>query len=381
MKRDRLNLKLFNTIPGTFIISYHLFLLFALPLYFIYYTPSFSLIAISTVLYFLTGMSITAGYHRLYSHKAYKAHPIAELFLLFFGTMSAQGSALRWCYDHRLHHAHVDTDRDPYSIKKGFWYAHMLWIFTKPSPIDPKVVPDLMRNRYLVFQDTYYPYLIAFTNILAFLLVGWCLNDYMGAFMIAVWVRLFALHHSTWFINSLAHTLGEKPFSQEVSAVDNYILSILTFGEGYHNYHHTFANDYRNGIKWYHYDPTKWLIWTFKRLRLAYQLKEMDPETIAKRMVIEKKDLMLDRLKELWYVKRDEVEKKIHEFSENLLKKMARFNELKLEYRRLKKEFCERDHLAKLQEELKELKKSLKRDLRNWKSLSSMILNLKTLKS
>lgn len=372
-------MKNFNWGPGGFIIAYHLFLAFALPFYFYYYSPSLALIAISVALYFITGMSITALYHRYYSHKAYKAHPIVESILLFFATMAGQGSALRWTFDHRLHHAHVDTDEDPYSIKKGFWYAHMLWIFDPPKPIEPKVVPDLMRNRLAMFQDRFYPLLIIATNLLAFFFVGWLLNDYVGAFFISLWLRIFCLHHTTWFINSLAHTLGEKPFSQEISAVDNYLLSLLTFGEGYHNYHHTFANDYRNGIKWYHYDPTKWMIWIFHFLGLASQLKRMDLMTINKRMVLERKDVMIDRLKELWYVKKDELERKIDEISEDLLKKIAQMDEMRAEFYRLKRECKPRETIKNLKAELKMMKRAIRQELRSWKGLFNTIMKLRPL--
>ena len=203
--------------------------------------------------------------------------------------MSCQGSVLRWAFDHRNHHAFVDTDDDPYSIKKGFWYAHFLWLMVNPKPIEPKTVPDLMRNKMVAFQHRYYPYLMVLSNALVFLFCGWMLNDFWGAFFLVTWMRIFLLHHFTWFINSLAHTWGDKPFCQEQSAVNNFIISLLTFGEGYHNFHHTFANDYRNGIRWYHFDPTKWMIWTLAKLRLASDLKRMDAYTIKKRMVIEEK--------------------------------------------------------------------------------------------
>ncbi len=141
--------------------------------------------------------------------------------------MAGQGSALHWAFDHRLHHAYVDTDRDPYSIKKGFWYAHFLWILEKPQKIDPKVVPDLMKNRLVQFQHRYIGFLMVFTNVMTFIIVGWLSNDYLGAFFLATWTRLFVLHHFTWFINSLAHTWGDKPFCQEQSAVNNTLLLFL----------------------------------------------------------------------------------------------------------------------------------------------------------
>jgi len=365
-----------NWIPAIVLITYQTLLAIALPIYLYFYTPSLSLIIVSVVLLYITGLSITAGYHRLYSHRAYKVHPIIETIVLFFGAMAGQGSALRWSFDHRLHHAYVDTDDDPYSIKKGFWYAHFLWILEKPRPIDSKVVPDLLKNKLVMFQEKHSGKAMILTNFLAFITVGWLLNDYLGAFLIALWTRLFTLHHFTWFINSLAHTWGDKPFSQEQSAVNNYVISLLTFGEGYHNYHHTFANDYRNGIRWYHFDPTKWLIWGLNKLGLAYDLKRISPIAINKKLVLEHKNLLIDQLSAYWQSRRDDLEKQVHDISERLVEKIAQFNQLK----EMKKEFKKQgayvgEMKEKLRQEIKALKKSLRDDLRQWSALSRFILS------
>ena len=316
-----MKLKNFNWGPGLFLIIYQIFCSSRYPFIFITMSPGWKMIASSLVLLYLTGLSITAGYHRFYAHRSYRAKPLIEGILLFFGAMAGQGSALRWSFDHRLHHAHVDTDDDPYSIKKGFWYAHFLWILEKPRTIDPKVVPDLMKNRLVQFQHQTYRLTDAIYECHCFFVVGWLLNDYIGAFFIAVWTRLFAFHHFTWFINSLAHTWGDKPFCQEQSAVNNYVIALLTFGEGYHNFHHTYANDYRNGIRWYHFDPTKWLIWTLNKFGLTSDLKRMDYYTIKKRLVLQRKELLMERLCNLWHDKKDEFEKRVLELSDSIVKR------------------------------------------------------------
>lgn len=370
-----LNLKNgFNAAPALFLIIYQTFLLAALPFYFYFAMPSLSMFLTAFVLLYITGLSITAGYHRFYSHRAYKANRFMEWVLLFFGSMAGQGSALRWSYDHRIHHAHVDSDEDPYSIKKGFWYAHFLWILEKPRPIDPKVVPDLLSNRLVQFQDRFYGLLFLGTNFLAYLAVGWLLSDFLGALVIAVGLRLFFLHHFTWFINSLAHTWGDKPFSQEHSAVNNYIISFLTFGEGYHNYHHTYANDYRNGVYWYQFDPTKWLIWILSKIGLAQNLRRMDNFTIKKRLVIEHKSLLMERLIKSWEDKRTEWEPKVHELSEKILSKISDFSNLKNRYLQMKAQCIEANLLRDVKREMKELKKSLKQDWKQWWALSRAIL-------
>jgi stearoyl-CoA desaturase (Delta-9 desaturase) len=367
----------FNSGPVIFLITYQVLLFAFLPVYFYFNTPSIAMILSSIVLLYLTGLSITGGYHRYYAHRSYRTGSVVEAVLLFFGSMTAQGSALRWSFDHRNHHAHVDTDNDPYSIKKGFWYAHCLWILEKPRPIESKIVSDLLKNKLVMFQHRHYKSLMIGTNALVTILFSWIFSDFWGAFFIALWLRLFVLHHFTWFINSLAHTWGEKPFCLELTAVDNYFLSLLTFGEGYHNYHHTFANDYRNGIRWYHFDPTKWLIWTLNKLGLAHSLRQMDAVTIQKRMVIENKNQLLEQVKELCISKKDELEKMIQDLSASIVDKIQHFNKLKEVYLQKKQEEVPRDLIKEIKYELKMLKKSLRKDWKELMTLSKTITSLK----
>lgn len=371
-----MHIKEFNTGPALFLIIYQILLVCTLPFYFYFTLPSVAMVVTSVVLLYLTGLSITGGYHRFYSHRCFKTNAVIEFFLLFFGSMAAQGSVLRWSFDHRLHHAHVDTDEDPYSINKGFWYAHFLWIMERPRPIDPKVVSDLMKNKMVMFQHNHYQACMLISNLIVFLAIGWLLNDYVGAFFIATWARLFVLHHFTWFINSLAHTWGDKPFCQEQSAVNNFVISLLTFGEGYHNYHHTFANDYRNGIRWYHFDPTKWLIWTLHKLGMAWGLKKMNQLTIKKKLVMERKNLLLDRIRNIWYVKKDELENKIQEMSDRIVAEISEMNQLLEQYYAVKRESVEVEKLNELRQRIKALKKAIKQDWREWVILSKNILKM-----
>ena len=171
------------------------------------------LIAMGSLI-FMCGTGISAGYHRFYAHKAYKLNKAVEVVILFFGTLAAQNSVLKWCHDHRNHHMHLDTEKDPYSIKKGFWHAHILWIMKKDKDFDPKVVSDLMRNKLVVFQHDHYLALMAFTNALTIVFFGGLFNDYFGAFVLVFLMRLFIAHHSTFFINSLAHVWGSKQYSR-----------------------------------------------------------------------------------------------------------------------------------------------------------------------
>src|SRR5205085_875743 len=150
----------------------------------------------------------------------------------------------------------------------------------KADPINNKLVTDLLQNPRVMFQHRFILPLMFGSNALVWFITGWLFHDFLGAFVITVGLRIFALHHFTWFINSLAHTWGDKPFCQEQTAVNNAVLSLLTFGEGYHNYHHVFAKDYRNGVRWFHFDPAKWLIWTLSKIGLTKDLRRIDKLTI-----------------------------------------------------------------------------------------------------
>lgn len=370
--------KPYNRGIGTFLIVYQVLFLLSLPFYLYFGTLSLTTALTAFALFFASGLAITGGYHRLYSHRCYRVSPIIDWVMVFFGTLATQGSIIRWSFDHRLHHAFVDTDRDPYSINKGFWYAHFLWLLEEPLAIDKKVVSDLYANPLIAWQHRFYLPLVIGVNTLVFFFFGWLLNDYMGSFFLILWGRMFALHHSTWFINSLAHTWGDKPFSQEQSAVNNYIICFLTFGEGYHNYHHTFANDYRNGIRWYHFDPTKWLIFALSKIKCASHLKKIDAAVINKRIVIEHKRLLSERLCDLWWVKRDELEAKIEEVSTAIIEKLNKLNELRSQL--VLPQSLNSELLCSLKHDLKELQKSIKADWHAWKRLSKHILQLKSLK-
>jgi stearoyl-CoA desaturase (delta-9 desaturase) len=222
------------------------------------------------------GIGIGSGYHRLWSHKAYEAHWIMRLFLAVFGGMALQNSILVWCIRHRFHHRDVDdNDKDPYSIGRGFWFAHVGWMVRdyESGRLDWSVVPDLQRDPIVAWQHRYYWPLVLVTNIAMPLLLGWMVGDLAGVFLLAGVLRLVVSHHVTFFINSLAHMWGSRPYTDENSARDNWFLAIVTYGEGYHNFHHLFQSDYRNGIRWWQYDINKWFIATCAWMGLAKNLK------------------------------------------------------------------------------------------------------------
>ncbi len=222
------------------------------------------------------GMAVTAGYHRLWAHRTYEAHWSVRLLYLVFGTMALQNSVFAWCAGHRAHHLHVDdVNLDPYSARRGFWFSHIGWMLREYPSGRPDFsnIPDLKRDPMLAFQHRYYVPLALATNIGLPLILGILFHDVWGMLILAGVLRLVWSHHVTFFINSLAHMWGSRPYTEDNSARDNPVLAVITYGEGYHNFHHIFAHDYRNGVRWWQWDPTKWLIAGLQLFGLTRRLK------------------------------------------------------------------------------------------------------------
>lgn len=207
-----------------------------------------------------TALSITVGYHRLYAHSTFKTNPVIEFFLLFFGAAAFEQTAYKWASQHRDHHRYVDTDLDPYSIKKGFWYAHIGWLIFWDHKIHYFNAKDLARNPLVMNQHKYYLLWAAGAGIVLPVLIGALTGHALGALIFAVCGRITLVYHSTFFINSICHMFGKATYDIYATARDNALIALLTFGEGYHNFHHRFPADYRNGVRWYQWDPSKWLI-------------------------------------------------------------------------------------------------------------------------
>jgi len=224
----------------------------------------------------LNGIGIGSGYHRLWSHRTYEAHPALKWFLAVMGGMSLQNSIIIWSARHRVHHRDVDdNDKDPYSIGRGFWFAHIGWMLKDyPSgEVDYSVVRDLERDPVAAWQHRWYWTLVLVTNVGLPLLLGWMTGDMLGMFLLAGVARLVITHHVTFFINSLAHMWGRQPYTDENTARDHHLIALITYGEGYHNYHHIFQSDYRCGIRWWHLDINKWFISTCALLGLVRNRK------------------------------------------------------------------------------------------------------------
>ncbi len=356
-----------------FIGGYHIALFVAVPFYLWFFTPSWQLLGLTLLLMGATLVSITMGYHRFYAHKTYRAKRALEVPLLFFGTAAIQGSALKWAYDHRLHHKHVDGDGDPYGTQKGFWHSHILWLFKADDDIEDRLVRDLLENPLVRFQHRHYGLLATAANALLILVAAALTGDLLGAFVFVFLLRLFLTHHSTWFINSLAHIWGSKPYSTEHSAVNNFILALLTYGEGYHNYHHTFSGDYRNGVRWYQFDPPKYLIWLASKVGLASDLQRVNRVAIHKKLVAADRKLMLEHLSGVELPSVTDIVTRMEQTYESLTEKLSEMKADIDRYRALKRDQA-RKEMKVVKARIREMKRNIREDMREWERLCKHVL-------
>lgn len=321
-------------------------------------------------------ISITAGYHRLWSHKAYEAHWLVRLIFAIGGTFATQNSILHWASDHRRHHRCTDdNEKDPYSAKRGFWYSHMGWMLreygTNPDTAY-KTCEDLKKDPIVAWQHKHYLPLVLAANFGIPIALGLLHSDFWGMILLVGFARLFISHHFTFFINSLAHIWGSQPYSDSSSARDNGFLAVLTMGEGYHNYHHKFQRDYRNGIRWWQFDPTKWLIKSLSWLGLTRNLYQIPVErieaakaemqlqkTASKLVDLPHAELMLLRLQAEY---------------DNLVGKLNEFAQARRQWVEAKKtEVRENYDMEALKVKLKQLKASYEQQRRDWLLLNARL--------
>jgi stearoyl-CoA desaturase (delta-9 desaturase) len=240
-------------------------------------------IGLGLVWFALCGVAITGGYHRLFAHPTYRASWPLRAFYLVFGAAAVQNSALKWSADHRIHHSKTDREEDPYNIRRGFWWAHIGWVFYKDRhPGEPRGVKDLAADALVRWQDRNYVLLAIVVGLVLPAGLGLLWGDAVGALLVAGFLRLVLQWHATFAVNSFAHYFGSQPYGRANSARDSFWTALITLGEGYHNFHHRFQADYRNGVRWYHFDPTKWWISCLAKLGLTWDLRRTRPEVILR---------------------------------------------------------------------------------------------------
>lgn len=266
----------------TFLVGLHAFGAIGLVWYGFDRPPSAIAVTLLVLGFGLTTFGISAGYHRLFAHRSYRTGRLLKGLLLLLGASAVQNSALTWATKHRLHHQHTDTDRDPYNARRGFWYSHIGWVVSEDRQ-DSCDTKDLEADPLVQAQHRWYLPLAISLGFGLPTLVGWLFGDAFGGFLFGgVW-RLLTSYHATFSINSFAHWVGAQPYSTNGTARDNLLAAIVTMGEGYHNFHHTFPGDYRNGVRFFDFDPPKWVLAAWARLGWIYDVRRTPGHVIALR--------------------------------------------------------------------------------------------------
>lgn len=255
--------------------------LIGLPTYAYFFDYTWVDWAMFGLLYVITGLGITVGYHRLLAHRSFDCPNWVKGCLLVAGGWALENSALTWAAAHIRHHAWCDQEADPYNAQRGFWYSHVGWIFFKdPYADDKRYTSRLRQDPLVLWQHRYYAPLVLSGLFLPFV-VGYLYNGWvggLGCFLLAGVGRTFFVLNSTFCINSICHLWGRQPHTRADSSRDSWVVSLLTFGEGYHNYHHAHQRDFRNGPRWYNFDPSKWVIFGLSKIGATWNLCRVQPE-------------------------------------------------------------------------------------------------------
>lgn len=251
------------------------------------------------IFYVTSGLGVTVGFHRHFTHQSFKAVRPLKIALALAGSLAIQGGVIAWVADHRRHHAFSDREGDPHSphlaggqgvfaVLKGLWHAHIGWLFDTERTDVARWAPDLRKDAALVRIDRAFP-ILALTSFLLPALIGLAVTQTLsGALTAFVWgalVRIFLLHHVTWSINSICHVYGSRPFESRDESKDNWVLSLLSFGESWHNGHHAFPTSAVHGLEAWKIDLSAMVIKGLAAVGLASEVKVPDAGQIeAKRI-------------------------------------------------------------------------------------------------
>jgi stearoyl-CoA desaturase (delta-9 desaturase) len=257
-------------------------------------------LAVMLIMYVLTGYGVTLGFHRLLTHRSFQTHKPVEYAFAIAGSMAVQGPVMSWVADHRKHHAHTDVDGDPHSphghgggfrgAVAGLWYAHMGWLFDRAGQAEhTRYARDLHEDRGMRFIHRMFLVWVLAGLALPFGL-GYLIDGTLsGALTAALWggaVRIFALHHLTWSINSVCHFFGTRRFAIDDQSTNVFWLAPFTFGEAWHHNHHAFPRSAFHGLRRWELDPTAWAIRAMKALRLAWNVVEISPERQRQKLAV-----------------------------------------------------------------------------------------------
>ncbi|MEO0396672.1 MAG: acyl-CoA desaturase [Cyanobacteria bacterium P01_A01_bin.137] len=260
-----------NWPTAVFMVAVHIITLLAfLPANF-----SWSAVAVALLLHWITGcLGITLGWHRLVAHRSFKTPKWLEYFFVFCGSLACQHGPIEWIGLHRHHHAHSDQPVDHHSSTKGFWWSHMGWIFYEvPADGDvPRLTKDIANDPFYLFCENYFLLMQIALGLLLYAIGGW-------SFVLwGIFVRLVAVYHCTWFVNSATHKFGYKTYDAGDYSTNCWWVAVVTYGEGWHNNHHAFQFSARHGLKWWEIDTTWMVIQLLSKLGLATKVKLPKPE-------------------------------------------------------------------------------------------------------
>ena len=252
-------------------------------------------VALFAVFYCISGLGITVSYHRYFTHGSFKAKRWLRVALAIAGSLAVQGPVITWVADHRRHHAFSDRDGDPHSpwafgtsplaIAKGFWHAHMGWLFERDQSNAERFAPDLLKDPAIKKVDEYFWLWTLLTLVVPGIiggLVTWSLWGGVTAFFWAGLVRVCVLHHVTWSVNSVCHMIGERPFAARDKSANFWPLAILSFGESWHNLHHADPTSARHGVKRGQIDISARVIWLFEKLGWVHSVRWPTPTRLAR---------------------------------------------------------------------------------------------------
>jgi stearoyl-CoA desaturase (delta-9 desaturase) len=287
---DQVMLTLFITVPFLAVLA-------AVPMAFRWGMVSWLDLGIALVMYVITGLGITVGFHRCFTHGSFKTNRALKIALAVAGSLAIEGPVVRWVSDHRRHHAFSDREGDPHSpwrygesvpaLLKGLVYAHIGWLFNLEQTNPRKYTPDLLADKDVMRVSRAFPAIVALTLGLPPVLGGLLTWSWQGALTAFFWgslVRISLLHHVTWSINSICHAIGSTPFTSRDRSVNVWWLAIPSFGESWHNLHHADPTSARHGVLRGQLDSSARLIWIFEKLGWASDVRWPRPDRLdAKR--------------------------------------------------------------------------------------------------
>jgi stearoyl-CoA desaturase (Delta-9 desaturase) len=227
-------------------------------------------------LYTFTAIGMTAGFHRMLTHRSFRAHPTVKLVLLILGCMGVEAPPIEWVATHIKHHALSDREGDPHSPMEGLFHAHLGWLFKDRFADPQQYCRHLLKDPIVVFVNRTFLLWVALSLLIPFVIGGWT------GFLWGALVRIFLGHHATFSVNSICHVFGKREFETNDRSHNEWVVGLLAFGEGWHNNHHAFPRSAFHGLHWWQVDLSGYVIWALERLGLVQDVFRVSPAMLAR---------------------------------------------------------------------------------------------------